>query len=160
VADAPRSPLRIYADTSVFGGCFDARFAPDSRRFFDAVHRGDVKVLLSEVVRRELLGAPPLVRTVLASIPGHALESVVLTDDVLTLRDAYLDAGVVGPGSFDDASHVAAATCARADAIVSWNFKDIVSLGRIQGYNRVNVQLGYGRLTIMTPQGVLRDDDE
>jgi hypothetical protein len=83
-----------------------------------------------------------------------------LTDQVLALRDAYLSAGVVGRGSLDDASHVAAATAARADAIVSWNFKDIVSVGRIRGYNRVNLQLGYEILTILTLEGVLRDDEK
>jgi hypothetical protein len=47
-------PLRVYADTSVFGGCFDAEFATESKRFFDLVRRGGVKLVVSEVVVREL----------------------------------------------------------------------------------------------------------
>ena len=27
--------LRVYADTSVFGGCFDPEFEVESRKFFD-----------------------------------------------------------------------------------------------------------------------------
>ena len=38
-------PLRVYADTSVFGGCFDAEFAAESERFFDLVRAGRVKIL-------------------------------------------------------------------------------------------------------------------
>ena len=30
-------PLRVYVDTSVFGGCFDAEVAAESARFFDLV---------------------------------------------------------------------------------------------------------------------------
>lgn len=32
--------LRVYADTSVFGGCFDDEFAEASRTFFDQVKSG------------------------------------------------------------------------------------------------------------------------
>ena len=50
--------LRVYADTSVFGGSFDAEFAIESERFFDLVRAGRVKILVSEVVVRELANAP------------------------------------------------------------------------------------------------------
>jgi hypothetical protein len=46
-------PLRVYADTSVFGGSFDNEFAIESERFFDLVRAGRVKILVSEVVVRE-----------------------------------------------------------------------------------------------------------
>ncbi len=51
----------------------------------------------------------------------------------------------------DDATHVAAATVARADAIVSWNFRHIVRLRKIKAYNQVNLAQGYGILTILSP---------
>ncbi len=31
--------LRVYADTSVFGGCFDEELATESRAFFNEVAR-------------------------------------------------------------------------------------------------------------------------
>lgn len=67
-------------------------------------------------------------------------------------------AKVVGPKSRNDATHVAYATVARADAIVSWNFKDIVRLDRMKGYNRVNFEKGYGILEIVSPKEVVTDD--
>ena len=59
----------------------------------------------------------------------------------------------------DDATHVAAATIARADAIVSWNFRHIVRLDRIKAYNQVNLANGYGILTIVSPRDVGYDED-
>ena len=77
---------------------------------------------------------------------------------MLQLRDAYLDAGVVGPKWMDDATHVAAATVAQADAIVSWNFKHIVRLDKIKAYNEVNRKMGFGALTILSPKEVVYDN--
>ncbi len=112
-------PLRVYVDTPVFGGCFDPEFAAESDRFFDLVRAGRVKVLVSEVVVREVAGAPVRVRELLESLPVEAIEQVRLTRDVIDLREAYLAAGILDLQWADDATHVAAATVARADAIVS-----------------------------------------
>jgi hypothetical protein len=35
-----RRPMRVYADTSVFGGVFDAKFEEDSMAFFAWVREG------------------------------------------------------------------------------------------------------------------------
>ena len=67
-------------------------------------------------------------------------------------------AGVVGPKWVDDATHVAAATVARADAIVSWNFKHIVRLDKIRAYNEINHAMGFGSLTILSPKEVAYDN--
>jgi hypothetical protein len=50
-----------------------------------------------------------------------------------------------------DATDVAIATVAGADALLSWDRLHIVGLARVQGYNRVNQRLGYQELTIATP---------
>ena len=56
------------------------------------------------------------------------------------------------------AAHVAAATVARADAIVSWNFKHIVRIDKMRSYNQVNLQTGFGLLSIVSPQEVRLDE--
>lgn len=58
-----------------------------------------------------------------------------------------------------DAQHIAIATVARVDVLVSWNFKHIVNLERIHGYNSVNVRLGYPMLEIRTPRAVIGDEE-
>ena len=147
----PPAPLRIYADTSVFGGCFDPPFADGSRRFFRQVTAGGVLLLFSRAVRDELKTTPPRVQEVLAAVPRHSLLDVPITLEVRRLRDAYLAAGIVGRRSATDALHVAAATVARADAIVSWNFRHLVRLDRIRAFHRISLRLGYGHVSIMTP---------
>jgi len=155
---AKMKSLRVYADTSVFGGCFDEEFAAESRRFFDLVQAGRIKLLLSEVVVRELAGAPARVREVLAALPADVVVRVTVNRDVIDLRNAYLAAGILDPPSMDDATHVAAATVARADALVSWNFKHIVRVDKMRAYNQVNLQSGFGLLSIVSPLEVRFDD--
>jgi predicted nucleic acid-binding protein len=151
-------PLQVYVDTSVFGGCFDAEFAAESARFFDLVRAGRVKILISEVVLQELAKAPAQVQGLLASLPSDALVQLKLTRDIIELRNAYLAAGILDPQWTDDATHVAAATVARADAIVSWNFKHIVRIDKMRAYNQVNLQTGFGLLSIVSPQEVRLDE--
>jgi len=150
--------FRIYVDTSVIGGCADIEFAEDSVRLMDSAKAGRVVLLVSDVVVRELTDAPPSIVQLFDELPASAVEVVSLSDEVLRLRDAYLAAGVVGPKWMDDATHVAAATVARADAIVSWNFKHIVRLDKIKAYNEVNARLGFDAVTILTPKEVIYDD--
>jgi predicted nucleic acid-binding protein len=151
---------RLYLDTSVFGGCFDTvqGWAEDSRRVLSAALEGIVVVCFSDTVARELEGAPDQVRELWNSLPSSCREQVTVTPEVEALSAAYIAAGVVGRTSLDDALHVAAATVTRADAVVSWNFKHIVRLDRIKGYNQVNLSLGYGIMTIVSPKEVRFDE--
>ena len=151
---------RLYLDTSVFGGCFDAAqgWAEDSQRVMEAARKGIVTICFSATVARELEGAPKPVRALRDSLPPACYEHVPVTSDIRGLSAAYIAAGIVGRTSLDDALHVAAATVSRVDAIVSWNFKHIVRLDRIKGYNQVNLSLGYGILTIVSPKEVQFDE--
>lgn len=109
---------------------------------------------MSEVVVREILQAPENVQNLLASIPAAYVERVSLTPEIIDLRNSYLAASILGARWVDDATHVAAATVARADAIASWNFAHIVRLDKMKSYNQVNLINGYGILTIVTPREV------
>ena len=115
-------------------------------------------MLVSEVVLEEILHAPENVQDLLASVPPSLVERVPLSKEIIDLRNAYIDAGILGPKWIDDATHVAAATIARADAIVSWNFAHIVRLDKMKAYNQVNLINGYGILTIITPKEIPYDD--
>ena len=150
---------RIYGDTSVIGGCLDAEFSNDSTHFIEMVRQGKCILLLSEIVIAELEKAPAKVQNILLSLPEETMERVELTDEILDLRNEYMKAKILGPEWIDDATHVAAATVARADAIVSWNFKHIVRLDKMKAYNQVNLMNGYGILTIISPKEVLIDEE-
>jgi hypothetical protein len=62
---------------------------------------------------------------------------------------------VIGRGNLTDAQHIATATVHSADVLASWNFKHIVNVQRIHGYNSVNVREGRPTLEIRTPAEVL-----
>jgi predicted nucleic acid-binding protein len=138
----------------VIGGCYDSEFQEDSQRFISAVKSGRILMLLSEVVVQEILQAPANIQNLLASLPSHCIEKVELDMEVIELRNAYLAAGILPVRWIDDATHVAAATVARADAIASWNFTHIVRLDKMKAYNQVNLINGYGILTIVSPREV------
>jgi len=55
--------------------------------------------------------------------------------------------------------HIAMATLAKADILVSWNFKHIVNLDKIRGYNGINYKLGHTMIEIRTPKEIINYDD-
>ena len=67
--------------------------------------------------------------------------------------------GVVGQTSLTDCRHIALATVHRVDVVASWNFKHIVNLERIKGYNSVNLRMGYPAIEIRTPQELVSYED-
>jgi PIN domain len=147
--------LRIYVDTSVFGGCRDEEFREESEALLAMTRTGSVTLLISPVLAAELRRAPPEVQGAFDALPLEGLEELPLSQEAEALRDAYLAAGVVGAASTADAHHVALATVARADMIVSWNFRHIVHYDKIRGFNTVNVQAGYPPIAIHSPKEVV-----
>lgn len=147
--------MRIYPDTSVIGGCFDDEFRDASRAFFEQAKIGRFVVLESDLLASELRRAPDDVRNVMADLPDGCIERVFMTDEASELRDAYMDAKIVGPKHQADAHHVALATVARADVITSWNFRHIVHLDKIKAFNAVNLREGYQPIEIRSPLEII-----
>jgi predicted nucleic acid-binding protein len=144
---------RYYVDTSVFGGCLDADWIEPSSRFLDFARSGRIVVVTSAIVDIELRRAPKAVQAIAAGLPTKAVERAEMSEEAVQLRDAYLSAGVLGRRSENDAMHVALASIARVDAIVSWNFRDLVRDDRIKGFNLVNLSAGYGLIIDRVPSG-------
>jgi predicted nucleic acid-binding protein len=151
-------PLRVYVDTSVFGGVHDDEFHAPSERFFAAVRGGAFIVLVSEPLVVEIASAPPIVRATFEAHRAH-MEALETSPEAAALAEHYLAARVVPPASRVDALHVALASVARADAVVSWNFKHLVQLRRIRAFHAVNVLHGYPLIEIRSPLEVIDDED-
>jgi hypothetical protein len=150
--------LRIYTDTSVLGGCEDKEFADHSVRLMEGFVEGQRVLVLSSLTIQELAAAPAAVRSRLASVPEAHIETRQLDTEARELAEAYIDAGVLTGTMRADAQHIAIATVARVDVLVSWNFRHIVNLQRIHGYNSVNLRQGYPMIEIRTPREVLSDE--
>lgn len=145
---------QIYIDTSDIGGLFELEFQHGSERLIELARRGAISLLLSDIVLDELLPAPQRVREAAQEILSYAT-AVVVTPEARALRDQYLAQGVLDEKHETDALHVALATVCSCHAIVSWNFKHIVSDRKIPLFNAVNVLRGYNQIGIFTPHVVI-----
>ena len=151
-------PIRVYADTSVYGGVFDNKFASPSRAFFDRVEQDRFQLVVSALVADELSKAPPHVREWFSQFRPDA-DDAPITPQAVALREAYLQAEIVTPKSMNDALHVALATVSECAIIVSWNFRHIVHFRKVPLYNAVNVLHHYAAIDIRSPQEVIEDED-
>ena len=70
------------------------------------------------------------------------------------MRAAYEARKILAATFAADMRHIALATVAEVDALVSWNFRHIVRLEKIRLFNAVNVDLGYRALNILSPREV------
>ena len=144
--------LNLYLDTSVIGGFFDKEFANVTQLLFKNIFEDEFNIIISSVTEDELLTAPEQVRNLIGQIPNSSLIRVNLTNEAVRLADAYIIDGVVGKTSRNDCLHIALATVNNADVLVSWNFKHIVNVLRIRGYNSVNLINGYKSIDIRSPK--------
>lgn len=149
--------LRVYVDTSVFGGFFDPEFHDQTQRFFQQVRDGRFRLVVSPRVSAEILPAPPQVKEFYELLLPMA-EMLVDAPDVEILADSYRDRGAVGKSSLTDALHVAFATLNRCDGLVSWNFKHIVQPDKAIRFNLINAEKGLCQLFIATPEKVLNHE--
>ncbi|MBV9962771.1 MAG: hypothetical protein JO072_11030 [Parafilimonas sp.] len=88
------------------------------------------------------------------------IKIVLVTPETLKLAQTYIQENVVGETSLNDCIHIATATINKVDVLVSWNFKHIVNVYRIRGYNSVNLRLGYSTLDIRSPKEIVGNEND
>lgn len=149
----------LYIDASVWNCAFD-KHVPDlfaqTTAFFDQLNSTqDCTPFLSDVVLQELANAPPdrqgRLGALLSRIRPTRLD---LDDESAALADAYVEHGVLTAGHLNDARHVAVASVAEMDAIVSWNYRHLVNRRRRDAFNGVNAIMGYNAIEIISPPEV------
>lgn len=104
--------------------------------------------MFSDIVELELQAAPKKVQKVLGELLDDSKIFVELNENAEHLARQYIAEDVVGKTSLNDCRHIAIATVYNADFLISWNFKHIVNVFRIRGYNAVNLRNGYRQLEI------------
>jgi len=152
--------MKIYADTSTIGGCFDEEFQQWSNDLFDEFKNGSQTLMLSDLTLQELELARKEVRDKVLEIPGSNTIPIGITDESIHLAETYIVEGALTDKSYNDALHIALATIYYADVLASWNFKHIVNLERIRLYNSINLRLGYRMIEIRTPREILNSNDD
>ncbi len=146
---------RIYINTSVVGGFFDDEFKETTIMLFDRLDKNEVIFVVSDLLDLKLINAPQYVKELLLKYSADKFQRVELTEEAINLANTYIEEKVVGKTSLEDCRHIAIATIFKVDVLASWNFKHIVNLERIKGYNSVNLRLGYSMIEIRSPKDLV-----
>ena len=100
------------------------------------------------------------VKQLFFELKGLAAPPLTTTPEALDLSARYAAHGIVPPRFRNDMLHIALATVADADILVSWNFKHIVRFDKIRAFNAVNLEAGYKTLAIHSPREVATYESE
>jgi len=149
-----KSMLKLYLDTSVYCGYFDEEFEEITQTFFQRIFENEFKIITSNLTDQEMMNAPKRVIELYNSIQNPLIINVDNDKKVIDLAEKYIENKVVGLTSLTDCGHIAAASINNADILVSWNFKHIVNVVRIVGYNNINKMEGYKNLEIRSPREI------
>jgi len=151
---------RIYIDTSIVGGYFDIEFETVTKLLFQRLKNKEVIFVVSDLLDLELERAPERVKNFLFDFPNDCFERIAFDEEARELGEKYIEEKVVGRTSLEDCYHIAMATINNVDVLSSWNFKHIVNLTRIKGYNAVNIRNGYNLLEIRNPKDLIDYENE
>lgn len=147
--------FRLYIDTSVFGALFDDE-DPERVTLTGTVLRrlraAPFEAFIGTPVLEEISIAPPRLRVALER-QVKTLSPTLIEEGSASLRlaEAYIAARLVKATKRNDARHIALATVADLDAIVSWNFRDMVNLKKKNIVHSVNAKFGYRLIDIVSP---------
>ena len=148
----------MYVDNTVVSGMFDDHLPERVKQtglFWQAVIDGKIRVVASDVLEDEAENAPQHVREFFEKLPESQIEQIKSTEESDNLATQYIGAKVISKNHMNDCKHIAIATIAHADAVVSWNCDDMVNPHRIPKYNEVNEKRGYPKITILTPDKLM-----
>ena len=151
---------KLYIDTSVFGGFYDEEFEAFTKPLFKRMQKGAFILLFSTVTQDELQNAPEKVQELVLHLKAEWTEFIELTEEAVELATQYIKEKVVGQSSYADCLHIALATIHHADFLISWNFKHIVNVQRIMGYNAINIKNGYKQLEIRSPRDLMTYEED
>lgn len=148
-------PYRLYVDTSVFGAIFDEEDQERvklTRTILGRLRNSPFDAFIGTPVLEEISIAPLRLRVALER-QIKTLTPILIEEGPASLRlaEAYMVARLVPPPKRNDARHVALATVADLDAIVSWNFRDMVNLKKKSIVHSVNAKFGYRLIDIISP---------
>lgn len=145
---------RIYLDTSVIGRCHDEEFRTWSNGLMKDFRLKNYLPVLSELTFDEISKAPKPVQETLRTLLEYDPEVLEITEVALDLSEEYLNRKILTPKFRDDALHIALASLANVDVLVSWNFRHIVHYDKIRLFNAVNIENGLKSIDIYSPREV------
>jgi len=149
-----------YLETSFWGMLVSGQpqsLRSDTRRLLQSFKQLGARTLISQVVLEEIEPArTPERQTMLEAVQQLGPRIIALEVDISKLAELYIDAGIVPRKKRNDALHVAAASSANADILVSWNYRHLVRPRKAEQFCAVNLLHGYNpMLEISSPAELL-----
>jgi len=155
---------KIYLETTIFNFPF-VNDAPDLRaytlRLFEEIKAGKFRPFTSEYVINELENTKDAEKRekMKALIADYGVEVIPESKEAEWLAGVYVKEGIIKEKYETDALHIAMATIANLDFIISLNFKHIVKHKTIFETEVVNTREGFKRVFIHTPMEVIEYDE-
>ena len=147
--------MKLYLDTSIFGGFFEPEFQLWTQKLIGDILDGHYIAVFTDLTLLELENVPEKVRDLADRIIKTNSQFITIDPSCIDLANNYLKEKIITSKFQSDALHIAAATINKVDVVTSWNFKHIVNLNKIRLYNSVNLKYGYSLIEIRTPREIV-----
>ena len=158
-----RAP-KIYLETTLFNYYFldDPTRRADieaTRKLFEEIEKGLCTGFVSPETTRELGNNPDQeARIKMLAFIGERKLTVLEPESLIgfeELAGRYIKAGAIPEKKLPDARHIALATIAGMDILVSWNQRHIVRYKTQSIINAINEEHGVSSLAINTPAEII-----
>jgi predicted nucleic acid-binding protein len=151
--------MRLYLDTSVIGALFDLEMPQRieiTRTLLDSIIEGKHTGIISNIVLEEIERSPEEFKEkLIAEMRKIPLEIISEDEASADLLEIYEKEGFIRRGARLDLRHLAVATVNGVDAVVSWNFRDIVNIRTRRSVHSTNLRLGFPLIEIVSPEEVI-----
>jgi len=151
--------MRLYLDTSIIGALSDVEIPQrikSSRILIKSIVQGIHKGVISNIVLEEIERCPEeLKERLLNEIRNVPFQIIAEDESSADLLEIYDKEGFIRKGARLDLRHLAVATVHGVDAVVSWNFRDIVNIRTRRAVHSINLRLGFPLIEIISPEEVV-----
>jgi predicted nucleic acid-binding protein len=151
--------MRLYLDTSVIGALFDTEMPQrikGTQILIESIVKGTHAGVISNIVLEEIERCPEeLKERLIGEIRNVPFQIITEDETSADLLEIYEKEDFVRKGARLDSRHLAVATVHGVDAVVSWNFRDIVNIRTRRAVHSVNLRLGFPLIEIVSPEEVV-----
>ncbi|MDR0867196.1 MAG: PIN domain nuclease [Planctomycetota bacterium] len=147
--------MRLYLETSVISQ-LNAPDRPDwmaeTLRLWKELEADRYEAIVGEPVVAEIKKCYEPKRTFMLDKVKEMVKTMVgETDEAKRIANEYIRQGGLKRKSATDALHIALATLANCDFVVSWNCRHIVNVNAMSAVEAVNFREGFRLIKLVTP---------
>jgi predicted nucleic acid-binding protein len=151
-----KTKIKLYLDTSIPSAYFDyskpVRQLLTQKWFEHEASRYELYISVITIEEVEKIENDIKKHSIKDLLAKHNVIILELSGKALDLADEYMTKGAIPTSEPEDAYHISIAVVNDIDALVSWNFKHIVSINPIRKIHEINKRHRYGVIEIGSPE--------